>query len=203
MGRPAILVVDDDDSVRAFLSTLLSRRGYEVATAASGEEALTRLADSAPPALVLLDLVMPGMGGLDLLERIKQTRPHVPVVILSTIGQIKTVVEAMSRGASDYLTKPFEEPELELVIESALEKQRLRDQVKVLKRHLDQLGEGQELASSNPRMLRIREIARQVADADAPVLILGETGVGKEVVARYIHGHSSRHDRPFVKVNCA
>jgi len=102
----------------------------------------------------------------------------------------------------DYLTKPFQEPELELAIENAIEKQRLRDEVRTLRRRLDQFREP-DLVSSNPRMVRINEIARQVAETDAPVLLLGETGVGKEVLARYIHAQSSRRDKPLVKVNCA
>ncbi|MBI3932754.1 MAG: sigma-54-dependent Fis family transcriptional regulator [Acidobacteria bacterium] len=204
MARPVILVVDDDDSVRSYLSVLLSSRGYEVSEAPSADEALARLA-AGPllPAVMLLDLVMPGMSGLDLLAHVKQSHPQVPVVILSTVGQIKTVVEAMNRGAADYLTKPFQEPELELTIENVLEKQRLKDEVTVLRRRLDQFTEPADFLSSNPRIARIREIARQVAETDAPVLLLGETGVGKEVLARYVHAHSPRRDRPFVRVNCA
>ena len=113
------------------------------------------------------------------------------------------MVEAVKRGASDYLTKPFEDQELELAIESALEKQTLRDEIKVLQQRLDQDGDAGELVLSSPHMVRIREIALQVADTDAPVLILGESGVGKEVLARFIHAHSGRGTKRFVKVNCA
>jgi two-component system response regulator AtoC len=204
MAKPSILVVDDDESIRSYLSVLLSSRGYAVTTVASADEALVHLgAAESLPALVLLDLVMPGMGGLELLESLKQAYPQIPAVILSTIGEIRTVVEAMRRGATDYLTKPFEEEELELAMTGALEKHRLREEVTVLKRRLDQYGEPPDLVSANSQMLRIREIASQVAASDAPVLILGETGVGKEVLARAIHTQSPRRARPFIKVNCA
>jgi two-component system response regulator AtoC len=203
MDKPVILVVDDDSDLRSYLCVLLTGRGYEVIPAASGDEALHRLAGAPIPAVVLLDLVMPGVSGLELLERIKQARPQVPVVILSTVGQIRTVVEAMSHGAADYLTKPFQEPELGLAIENVLEKQRLHDEVKVLRHRLDQVREPSDLVSLSHSMQHIRDISRQVAESDAPVLLLGETGVGKEVIARYIHNLSSRRDRPLVKVNCA
>jgi DNA-binding NtrC family response regulator len=203
MGKISILVVDDDESTRRYLSVLLSSLGYEVAAVASAEEALIHLGTEPSPAAVLMDLVMPGIGGLELLESLKQGHPQIPVVILSTVGQIKTVVEAMKRGASDYLTKPFEEEQLELALSSALEKQRLRGEVNVLKRRLDQYGEPADLVSANPTMAHIKEMSRQVAESDAPVLILGETGVGKEVLVRAIHAQSPRRDRPFIKVNCA
>src|SRR6185436_9905358 len=109
------------------VAMLLSAQGYEVTTAASGDEALSRLRSAPAPAAVLLDLVMPGLGGLETLEQIKRQHASVPVVIVSALDQIKTVVEAMNRGAADYLTKPFQEPNLELAIENAIEKQRLRD----------------------------------------------------------------------------
>ena len=203
MGQTLILVVDDDDSTRAYLSALLSGLGYTVETAASAEEAEARLGAGTTPALILLDLILPGTHGLDLLNRLKAIKPEVPVVILSALGQIKTVVDAVSRGAADYLTKPFQEPELELAIAGALEKQRLKDEVKVLRRRLDLFTEPVDLLSASPEMIRVREIARQVADTDAPLLILGETGVGKEVVARFVHAQSSRRDKPLVRVNCA
>jgi DNA-binding NtrC family response regulator len=203
MTRPLVLIVDDDDDVRAYLATLLSGRGYEVACAASGEQALTMLSSAAPPAVMLLDLLMPGMSGLELLSQAQRTHPWLAIVVLSTMGQIATVVEAVKGGASHYLTKPFQDQELELAIETALEKQTLRDEIKVLQRRLGQYTDAGELVLSSPRMLRIRELALQVADTDAPVLVLGESGVGKEVLARFIHTHSGRGAKRFVKVNCA
>jgi two-component system response regulator AtoC len=124
------------------------------------------------------------------------------VIVLSTVGRLKTVVDAVKRGASDYLTKPFGEQELELAIRNAFEKQRLQEEVRTLRRRLA-TGAADEPVSASGAMLHIREVARQVADTDAPVLITGESGVGKEVLARFIHAQSGRQDGPFVKVNCA
>ena len=197
-----VLLVDDDGSTRDHVSLLLAARGYETVGAGSGEEALDRLAAGLSPAVILLDLMMPGIDGLEFLERVRHSHASTPVVVLSAVDRIRTVVDAVHRGATDYVTKPFEEAELDLAIQNALEKQRLRDEVKVLKGKLARES-GADLLGSSPSMLRLREIARQIAATDAPVLFLGETGVGKEVMARYIHEESARRDKPFVKVNCA
>jgi two-component system response regulator AtoC len=202
MAKATILLAEDDESTRDYLATLLASRSYEVWAVESGEQALARLDSGAAPDLVLLDLIMPGMGGLEILDLIRRSRPTLPVIILSTVAQLKTVVDAVKRGASDYLTKPFQEEELELTIVNALEKQRLREEVRSLKQKLDQSVE-RDFVSSNPLMLKIKEIALQVADTDAPVLLLGESGVGKEVLARFIHAQSNRRDKPLVRVNCA
>jgi len=168
----------------------------------SGDQAIERLASGQPPSMILLDVMLPGKDGIEVLSNLKTIYPSLPIIILSGIGQIKTVVEAMKMGASDYLTKPFEEEALELAIENVLEKQRLKEEVKTLKQQLAYVEQG-NILTSNPQMLRIIDIARHVASADVPVLILGESGVGKEVVASFIHEQSNRSDGPFVKVNCA
>jgi two-component system response regulator AtoC len=198
-----ILIVDDDESTRRFLAALLTALGHEVAWAESGEEALRRLREPPVPELVLLDLVLPGIGGLEVLDRVRQSHPSLPVIVLSSEGRLKTVVDAVKRGASDYLTKPFGDQELELAIRNAFEKQLLRDEVRTLRRRLATGAGAEEPVSGSGPMQRIREVARQVADTDAPVLITGESGVGKEVLARFIHAQSGRQDGPFVKVNCA
>ena len=202
MSKRSIFVVDDDRSIREYLSAFLSTRGYAVESIGSGDEALDRLAGGYIPAAMLLDIMLPGRDGLEILTSMKATYPAIPIIILSGIGQIKTVVEAMKIGASDYLTKPFEEEALELAIENVFEKQKLRDEVKNLKQQLAYVEQGNML-TSNPQVLKIVEIARHVASTDVPVLILGESGVGKEVLASFIHEQSNRSDGPFVKVNCA
>ena len=203
MNQGRILIVEDDESTRRLLAALLTSLGHEVACAESGEVALHRLEEPPHPELVLLDLILPGIGGLEVLDRVRQSHPSLPVIVLSTEGRLKTVVNAVKRGASDYLTKPFGEQELELAIRNAFEKQLLQDEVRTLRKRLASGAGGEEPISGSASMLRIREVARQVADTDAPVLITGESGVGKEVLARFIHAQSGRRDGPFVKVNCA
>jgi len=203
MSKRSILVVDDDRSVRSYLSDFLTSCGYSIETAESGDQAVARLSAGYIPSLMVLDIVMPGINGLEVLENVKKINSSIPVIILSGAGQTKTVVDAMKMGAADFLVKPFEEPELELAIQNVIEKQKLKEEVKTLKRQLDSYVEADDILSTNPKVLRIKEIAKQVADTDVPVLISGESGVGKEVLARFVHNHSSRHDKPFVKVNCA
>src|SRR6476646_6052168 len=203
MSKRSILVVDDDRSVRSYLSDFLTSCGYIVECAESGDQAVARLSAGYVPSLIILDIVMPGINGIEVLENVKKINATIPVIILSAAGQTKTVVDAMKMGAADFLVKPFEEQELELAIQNVIEKQKLKEEVKTLKRQLDSYVEAGDILSTNPKVLRIKEIAKQVADTDVPVLISGESGVGKEVLARFIHTHSSRHDKPFVKVNCA
>jgi two-component system response regulator AtoC len=203
MSKRSILVVDDDQSVRNYLSDLLTSCGYAVECAESGDQAVARLSAGFSPSVIVQDIVMPGINGIEVLESVKKTNPTIPVIILSAAGQTKTVVEAMKMGAADFLVKPFEEQELELAIENVVEKQKLKEEVKTLKRQLDSYVEAGDILTTNPKLLKIKEIAKHVADTDVPVLITGESGVGKEVLARYIHTHSARHDKPFVKVNCA
>jgi two-component system response regulator AtoC len=203
MSKRSILVVDDDKSVRSYLSEFLTSCGYTVECAESGDQAVGRLNAGYIPSVIVQDIVMPGINGIEVLESVKKINASIPVIILSAAGQTKTVVEAMKLGAADFLVKPFEEQELELAIENVVEKQKLKEEVKTLKRQLDAYVEAGDILSTNPKVLKIKEIAKHVADTDVPVLITGESGVGKEVLARFVHTHSSRRDKPFVKVNCA
>src|SRR5437870_9273825 len=203
MSKRSILVVDDDRSVRSYLSDFLSSCGHHVECAESGDQAVARLNAGYTPSLMIPDIVMPGINGIAVLESVKKINPSIPVIILSAVGQTKTVVDAMKMGAADFLVKPFEEQELELAIENVVEKQKLKEEVKTLKRRLDSYVDTGDILSTNPKVLKITEIAKHVADTDVPVLISGESGVGKEVLARFIHNNSNRHDKPFVKVNCA
>ncbi|MBI2822810.1 MAG: sigma-54-dependent Fis family transcriptional regulator [Acidobacteria bacterium] len=202
MSKRVILVVDDDEVVRLFLARLLENYGYTAECLETAEDAIARLKEGYPPDVILLDLLLPGMRGQELLVFLKEQGMDVPVIILSALSQIKCVVEAMKLGAANYLLKPFDESELELAIEGALEKRKLQNEIRSLRDQLDQYVEYRDILSCNPKMLKIKEIAEQVTDIDVPVLILGESGVGKEVIARFIHSHS-RHSGSFVKVNCA
>jgi two-component system, NtrC family, response regulator AtoC len=202
MSKRSVLVVDDEKDIRNYLSDFLTSCGYSVDCAESGDDVLARLAAGYAPAVILLDIMLPGKDGLEVLTTLKSSQPAIPIIILSGIGQIKTVVEAMQIGASDYLTKPFQEEALQLAIENVIEKQQLRNEVRTLRQQLAYVEQGNFL-TSNPHMLRIVDISRHVANTDVPVLILGESGVGKEVLASFIHEQSNRSDGPFVKVNCA
>src|SRR5437870_7719525 len=186
MNKRSILVVDDDRSTREYLATFLIARGHSVECLESGDQAIERLASGQSPSMILLDIMLPGKDGIEVLSSLKTIYPSIPIIILSGIGQIKTVVEAMKMGASDYLTKPFEEEALELAIQNAIEKHRLKEEVKTLKQQLAYVEQG-NILTSNPQMLRIVDIARHVAATDVPVLILAESGVGKDVIASLIH----------------
>ena len=205
MTKPTILVVDDDDGTRRYLSALLTSSATTSRTPRPGEEALAHVAapPRAPP-LVLLDLLLArDRAASRSSTRLRQDQPGPPRDRpLHARRTIRTVVDAVRRGR---LRLPHQAlrgaSELDLALQNVLEKRELREEVRILRGRLDQAE--RDLVSSNPRMLRMKEIARQVADTDAPVLILGESGVGKEVMARYIHGQSRRARQPFVKVNCA
>ncbi len=197
-----VLVIDDDPGVRDYLEALVSRQGYQVFAVEDGEQALRTLDDTRPD-LVTLDVVLPGIDGIETLRQLKQRLPDVPVVMLSGHGQARTIVEAMRLGASDFLRKPFEVEELELAFQKALEKHALKIEVEELRGRARSETELLLLCGDNRKMIAVREIIEQVADTDITLLIRGESGTGKEVVARTVFQLSGRRDRPFVKVNCA
>ncbi|MGH0029749.1 MAG: sigma-54-dependent transcriptional regulator [Myxococcota bacterium] len=197
-----VLVIDDDPGVRDYMEALVSRQGYRVFAAADAEQALAKL-DETRPDVVTLDVVLPGMDGLETLRQLKQKLPDVPVVMLSGHGQARNIVEAMRLGASDFLRKPFEVEELELAFQKALEKRALKQEVELLRGQARTETDLLLLAGDSPKMKEVRDIIEQVADTDITVLIRGESGTGKEIVARNIFQRSGRHEQPFVKVNCA
>lgn len=204
MNQPtSILVVDDEDGIRNYLKTLLKLKGYDVSTLASGSEAIEFFTRNPPPALILLDILMPDIDGLETLKRLRKIEKELPIIMLSCIGETRTIVEAMRSGATDYLNKPFEEAELEIAILKALDRKKLVEENKLLREQNEQLNEGYRFVACHSKMLRIKELIAQIANTDVTVFIQGESGVGKEIVAREIHQGSSRKDKPFVKVNCA
>jgi two-component system response regulator AtoC len=200
--QTTVLVIDDDPGIREYLETLATRQGYGVYTAADGESALADL-DRTCPDLITLDAVLPGMDGLETLRQIKQRMPEVPVIMLSGHGQARTIVEAMRLGASDFLRKPFEVEELELAFQRALDNRALEEEVRSLRGRVRTEVDGLLMGGDNPKMREVREIIEQVADTDITVLIRGDSGTGKEVVARALFQLGNRRSRPFVKVNCA
>jgi DNA-binding NtrC family response regulator len=180
--------------VRSYLASLLELRGFAVDTAGDGRSALALLEGGAAPDAVLLDVMMPGLDGLETLRRLREGHPALPVVMLSVIGKAATIVEAMRLGASDYLNKPFEEEELARALEGALGA--------VPSAEADAAALAGPLWRG-PALARVRELLEQIAGTDVTVLIQGESGVGKEIVARGVHETSARRSGPFVKVNCA
>ncbi len=200
--KTRVLIVDDDGSMAKFLGSYLTRRNFDVSTAASGEEAI-RMFRVYDPALVLLDVAMQGMSGLDTLERIKQIKPDAAVIMLSGQNDPETIFKASRLGAEDYISKPFEPKELEVRIMKVLDRQRLVTEVNQLREQVRRQTDFSMLFGTSPKMEEVKQTIEQVADTTATVLIRGESGAGKEVVARLIYANSSRRDKPFVKVNCA
>ena len=202
-GSPQVMVVDDDLATRDFLRSFLAARGYEAVTLGNGEEAIKRY-HAERPAAVILDLVMPGaMDGLEALAAFKKIDREVPVIVLSGQGRTPTVVQAMKLGASDFVSKPFDDAELEAPLVNALKQRRISREVATLREQLQSQGRYNMLFGPGERMAEVQTLIHRVADIDVPVLIRGESGTGKELVARALYACSLRRDKPFVKVNCA
>ncbi len=193
-----ILLVDDEPGMLRYIKTLLEVEDHKVQTAATGEEALALVQKGLRPDLVLMDLLMPGIDGLQTLEQMRQLQPGVKVVMLSCVGDTKKVVQAMRLGAHDYITKPFQKAELDAVIDQCLgtNQQNYAGEV-------EELNDDTFFVAASANMRKIRSQAALVANVDIPVLMLGESGTGKEVIARLIHKLSPRAHRTFLKVNCA
>jgi DNA-binding NtrC family response regulator len=198
----AILVVDDERAIGIAIQRLLSRRGYEVETALSGEDAVEKLA-SGSYQLVITDLNLKGITGMEVLRAAKERNPESAVIMMTAYGSEKIAVEAMKAGATDYLPKPFDNDELELVVERVLEGVSLRRDLKLLREQVAERHGLERLIGKSPAMQRVFDVIRKVADTDLTVLIRGPSGTGKELVANAIHQRSPRHARPLIKVNCA
>lgn len=201
--REKILVVDDEPSIRKYLQTLLEVDGYAVETVGSGREALERVGAGECFDFIILDVLMPEMDGLETLRELMRMDRTLNVVMLSCSNEVSTVVEAIRLGAHDYLTKPFEKSELDAAMLKCRQKRQLRAENQALREYCEQLTEDLSFLAASPQMVKIRQQILQIAPVDVPVFIAGESGVGKEVVARMIHLRSTRANQPFVKVNCA
>jgi DNA-binding NtrC family response regulator len=200
--KPRVLIVDDEEDSRSALQTLLETWGYAADVAAEGRQALEK-ASSLRPSLVITDLVMPDIDGLTLMSALQQELPRVPVIILTGRATVDTAVAAMRQGAYDYLTKPVDLDRLRLLIEKALDRARTLDEITILRRRVKEVwGLGRLIGRSAP-MQEVHRLIEQAAGTPAPVLIHGETGTGKELVARTLHELSGRAAGPFVAVNCA
>jgi DNA-binding NtrC family response regulator len=197
-----LLIVDDDDQLRQALVRGFQRLGMTVTEAATGEDALAKTAKT-PCDVALLDLHMPGMSGIELLEKLKEQKPEMEVLLLTAHGSIETAIQAMKRGAYDYLTKPFHLPELDVHIQKAYEKVRLARRERQWVDQIDYESSRYRLVGSSPAMRKVVELVRKVAPTDATVLVRGASGSGKELVARAVHFNSARRSRPLVTINCA
>jgi len=198
----AILVVDDERAIGIAIQRLLTGRGYEVDTALTGEDALEKLARRTYH-LVITDLNLQGTTGMDVLRGVKEQHPDTAVVMITAYGSEKIAVEAMKAGAADYVPKPFDNDELELVVDRVLEGVALRRDLQLLREQVAERSDFEQLAGKSAAMQRVFDVIRKVAGTDLTVLIRGPSGTGKELVANAIHYRSPRRNRPFVKVNCA
>ncbi|MCU1292841.1 MAG: two component, sigma54 specific, transcriptional regulator, Fis family [Bryobacterales bacterium] len=197
--KKRVLIADDDHSIQQYLSTYMCSLGFKTECVDSGDLVMPRLNSQVPTSLLLLDLLMPKTGGLDVLAQMKKLEHPVPTIVLSAMTDVSTVVQAMKMGASNYLAKPFKDEQLEEAIHAAVGSTSHAGEPTC--GHSGSFGGDVTLQSGKIR--HIREVATRIADTEFPVLILGESGVGKEVVARFIHNQSRRAKEPFVRVNCA
>ncbi|HWP90898.1 MAG TPA: sigma-54 dependent transcriptional regulator [Thermodesulfobacteriota bacterium] len=203
MSKLKVLVVDDDEELVGAIKELLERRKYEVITAFSGNEALEKVSAVHDINVALLDLVMPMMDGFTLLEKIKAIHPEMSIIMITGHGTVPTAVEAIKRGASDFITKPFDKDLLLKKLEIISKAHELESRISELKEMVSEKYGFEQIISGSQVMRRVFEKASAAARSDAPVFIVGETGTGKELLAKAIHIKSDRGNQPFVAVNCA
>ena len=196
---PSILIIDDERAIRKTLTEILSYEGYKIDEASDGEEGLKKFSEKIYD-VVLCDIKMPKMDGIEFLEKSKDVNPDVPVIMISGHGNVDTAVEAVKKGAFDYISKPPDLNRLLITLRNALDKQSLVTETKVLKR---KVGKTKEMVGDSGPIKKIKDTIEKVAPTDARILITGENGVGKELVARWIHEKSNRSSGPMVEVNCA
>ena len=202
MAERVILIVDDEEAQRKVLAGFLRKRGFEVVQAGDVGTAL-EIAASRTIDLVLTDMRMPGQTGLDLLGELYRLNPEVPVIVMTAFGTVATAVDAMKKGAADYLTKPIDLDELEVLIARTLERRALVSENEELRRQVESRYRLEGLESANPRMQEAINVAARAAASRATILIRGESGTGKELLARAVHYASPRARKPLVAVNVA
>jgi two-component system NtrC family response regulator len=201
MTKTRILVVDDDANLRWVLQTQLEDCGYAVSTAADAQAALAAI-DESRPTLLITDLKMPGMSGLELLANLRTRDPELPVIIITAFGSIRNAVDAVKNGAYDYLTKPIEYDDLLLVVKRALDHTSLIREVRTLRQSLDRKYGFENIIGRSDALVSVLEMAGRAATTSSTILIRAETGTGKELLARAIHFNSPRKDKPFITINC-
>ncbi len=202
MSKARILIVDDEESTRDLFSELLQRWGYDVDQTADGHGAL-KIAAETHPDVIVSDLVMPKLDGLALVRALREEQPDTPVVIITGKGTIDAAVEAVREGVFDFVEKPLDPARLKIILQRALEKKETLHEMQVLRRRLGQVDSGVGLVGNSPPMRRAMELVEKVAPSKASVVITGQSGTGKEMVARAIHQLSPRRDKPFIAINCS
>jgi DNA-binding NtrC family response regulator len=197
----SVLIVEDHDRLREQLGQFYEQEGFKVTTAACGEEGIEKLSQE-KFAIVVSDVKMPGIDGFQLARQVREKYPDTDVILITAFGNIKQAVEAMKLGASDYITKPFQPEAIRLVSEKLIERRRLLEEVRELRQRVHEEHNLENILSKSPKMLKVFELIRSLAETDSGVMITGETGTGKELVARAIHNLSRRKSRQFVAINC-
>ena len=201
VGKVRILVVDDELVIRESLHGWLKKSGYQVDTAEGGSAALAML-EKTPYDLLFLDIMMPVMSGIEVLEVVKEDYPQTLVVMITAYGSVETAVQAMKRGANDYLMKPFDPDQLSLLTEKLMQQKRIMDENIFLREQMAEAIRFENLVGRSEAMQELFTLIQDVAESDSPVLITGETGTGKELVAKAIHAKSARCNGPFIAINC-
>jgi len=196
-----VLIVEDHDRLREQLGRFYEQEGFKVATAGCGEDALEKLSQE-KFALVVSDVKMPGIDGFELARQAREKYPDTDVILITAFGNIKQAVEAMKLGASDYITKPFQPEAIRMVSEKLIERRRLLEEVKELRQRVHEEHNLENMLSKSPKMLKVFDLIRSLAETDSGVMITGETGTGKELIARAIHNLSRRKSKQFVAINC-
>jgi two-component system response regulator AtoC len=202
MAQRSILVADDDASIRSLLKQLLTDEGYAVVEAATGTEVVERVKESSPD-LVIMDVRMPELDGIEALQKVKSASPHTAVLIMTAFGSSNSAIKAMELGAFDYITKPFELDKISHTVKRSFQYQDLTAEVEVLRDEISSLVQTERIVGNSPAMQEVYKTVGKVAKADATVLITGESGTGKELVAEALHYNSTRRSGPLIKVSCA
>src|SRR6056297_28839 len=200
-NQAKILVVDDEINLREMLAILLQREGFQVTQVGNGEAAL-KLASENGFDLIVSDIRMPGLSGIELLRQLREQENEVAMIMITAFSSTEEAVEAMKLGAYDYITKPFKNDEIRLVVRNALERRQLKAENRQLKQHLGERFSFKRLIGDSPAMKKLIGLLERIAPSQANVLITGESGTGKELVAQALHWNSGRNQHPFVPINC-
>ncbi len=202
MDKAKILVVDDEESMCKFMEIMLKKEGYQVITSQDAQSALKQVKNESYD-LVIADLMMPEMSGLELLSRVKSVSPDLNFIVMTAFASVDSAIEALKKGAFDYITKPFRVDEIKIAVRKSLEQKKIARENIQLKKELKTKFDFDCFIGNSPEIGKLKKMAERVARSDSTVLIEGESGTGKELIARAIHYHSPRSDKPFITINCA